>query len=266
MGDELDDLRAVVSEQGLALQVLQQAAADAEERQKSSHTELLEMMATLLRTSRETEAQRKSGREQGLPTVDTAGRDAVSPSLDHSDDGTGSRKEERGGTAGAGGTESQLGGREQDWGVGPSGELSLRGRPFLGQPKLAIPVLKGRENFDTFSKQMRVYAKLHGFETVFESDPYVEVGADGSDRASMMVQGVTASMYERQLMAWVFLSQALQSNVDKAAFHRSTSPRKCWESIVDRYDTKTNCTEGNLHQAAVQLSNREGGRPRRKTV
>ena len=46
MGDELDDLRAVVSEQGLALQSLQQAAADAEERQKSSHAELLEMMAT----------------------------------------------------------------------------------------------------------------------------------------------------------------------------------------------------------------------------
>jgi len=57
MGDELDDLRAVVSEQGLALKGLQQAAEDAEERQKSSHAELLEMMATLLKTSRETEAQ-----------------------------------------------------------------------------------------------------------------------------------------------------------------------------------------------------------------
>ena len=47
MGDELDDLMAVVSEQGLALKGLQQAAADAEERQKSSHAELLEMMATV---------------------------------------------------------------------------------------------------------------------------------------------------------------------------------------------------------------------------
>ena len=55
MGDELDDLRAVVSEQGLALKGLQ-AAEDAEERQKSSHAELLEMMATLLKTSRGTEA------------------------------------------------------------------------------------------------------------------------------------------------------------------------------------------------------------------
>ena len=41
MGDELDDLEAVVSEQGLTLQGLQQAAAGAEERKKSSHAECL---------------------------------------------------------------------------------------------------------------------------------------------------------------------------------------------------------------------------------
>ena len=63
MGDELDDLRAVVSEPGFALRSLQQAAADAEERQKSSYAELLEMIATVLRTSREGEAQYKSGRD-----------------------------------------------------------------------------------------------------------------------------------------------------------------------------------------------------------
>ena len=51
MGDELEDLRAVVSEQVLALKGLQQAAADAEERQKSSDAELLGMMATLLETT-----------------------------------------------------------------------------------------------------------------------------------------------------------------------------------------------------------------------
>jgi hypothetical protein len=148
MGDDLDDLRAVVSEQGLALAGLQQAAADAEERQKSSHAELLEMMAVLLKTSRESGPQEESGGEQRLPTADTAGRDAVSPSLDRSDDGTGSRKEERGGAAEAGLTGGQLGGREQVWGVGPSGELSITAAglpswPFLGQPKMAIPVLRG---------------------------------------------------------------------------------------------------------------------------
>ena len=81
--------------------------------------------------------------------------------------------------------------------------------------------------------------QLHGFEPVFESDSYVEVGAEGSDRASLMAQGVAASMYEKQLMAWVFFSQALQTTaVDQATFHRSKSPRECWESKVDWYDTK----------------------------
>ena len=159
MGNEREDLWAVVSEKGLALKDLQQAAADREEHQKSSHAELLEMMATLLETTRKSEAQQKSGREQRLPTADTAERDAVSPWLDRSDVGTGSKKEERGGAAGADPTRGQLGGREQDWGVGPSGELSitaaegLRSRPFLGHPKMAIPVLKGRDNFDTFSNR-----------------------------------------------------------------------------------------------------------------
>ena len=59
-----------------------------------------------------------------------------------------------------------------------------------------------------------------------------------------MAQGVSTSRYERQLMAWVFLSQALQSNFDKATFHRSTSPRKCWESVQGWYDTKTNAQKG----------------------
>ena len=65
---------------------------------------------------------------------------------------------------------------------------------------------------------MRVYAKLHRFETVFESDPYIEVGADGNDKETLMAQRLSAAMYEKQLLAWVFLSQALQSNVDKATF------------------------------------------------
>ena len=123
---------------------------------------------------------------------------------------------------------------------------------------MAIPILKGRENVDIFSKQMRVYAKLHRFETVFESDPYVEVGADGNDEETLMAQGVSAAMYEKQLLAWVFLSQALQSNVDKAIFHRSTSPRKCWELVQDWYDTKTNAQKGIVHETTLQFQDRSG--------
>ena len=129
MGDELGDLRAVVSEQGLVLRGLQQAAADVE-LQKSFHAELLEMMASLLKNDREGGAQQKSGGERKLSAVDTAGRDAVSPSLDRSDDGTGSQ-EERGDAAEDYPTGGQLGGRGQDWGDTPPGEPLITARDIL---------------------------------------------------------------------------------------------------------------------------------------
>ena len=147
------------------------------------------MMAALLKNNREGGTQRKSGGEQRLPAVDTAGTGAVSPSLDRSDDGTGSHEEERGDAAEADPTGYQLGCRGQDWGDGPLGEPSitvrdiLRSRPFLGQPKMAVPTFKGRKNSDSFSKKMRVYAELHGFQSILDSHPYVEVGAEGSDCA-----------------------------------------------------------------------------------
>lgn len=51
MANEIDYLRATVLEQGLALVGLRRVAEDAEERQNSSHTELLGMMAALLKRS-----------------------------------------------------------------------------------------------------------------------------------------------------------------------------------------------------------------------
>ena len=46
----------------------------------------------------------------------------------------------------------------------------------------------------------------NGYILVHEhaQETYVEVGADGFDRESIMAEGVSTSMYERQLMAWVF--------------------------------------------------------------
>lgn len=149
----------MVSKQGLVLRDSQQAAADAVERQKLCHAELLKMMATLMNTNREGGAQQKYGGEQRLSAVEKPGRDAASPSLDRSDNGTGSKKEEGGGAAGAHPIGGRLGGREQVWGVGPLREVSktpaesLRSRPFLGQ---AIPVLKKYVILYLF-QQMRVY-------------------------------------------------------------------------------------------------------------
>ena len=84
MGDEVEDLRMLVLEQGLALEGLQRAAADAEERRRSIHAEILEMMA-----------QMGSGRQQQLSTAVGAGRDASTPASEHSDVGNGSREGER---------------------------------------------------------------------------------------------------------------------------------------------------------------------------
>lgn len=112
MGD-VDNLRAQVLEQGRALERLQQAAAQAEERHTSYHTELLETMASRMKNSQESEAQAKSGGEKGLPTNDTAERDAVSPSLERSGGGNGSRDEDSV-AAEAGPSGGQFGGRGQE--------------------------------------------------------------------------------------------------------------------------------------------------------
>ena len=78
---------------------------------------------------------------------------------------------------------------------------------------------------------MKVYAKLHCFETVFENDPYIDGGVDGSSKASLMALGVSAAIYERQLMAWVFLSQALKFDFDEARFLGCTPVESCFVDI-----------------------------------
>lgn len=47
MRDDLGDLRAMVLEQGFALDIMKQASNDAEEHQKTFHEELLRMTAKL---------------------------------------------------------------------------------------------------------------------------------------------------------------------------------------------------------------------------
>ena len=76
MGDEVEVLG-----KGLALEGLQRAAADGEDRQ--THAQLLEVMAQI-----------GSGRRQQLSTVVGAGRDAATPSPDYSEGGDGSREGE----------------------------------------------------------------------------------------------------------------------------------------------------------------------------
>lgn len=90
------------------------------------------------------------------PKYSTAERDAVSPSSERSVDGNRSR-EEHSVAAEAGRSGRQLGRGGQDWGLGPTGEPpgtpdAIGSHQFLGIQKMAAPLLKKRENFDSFSK------------------------------------------------------------------------------------------------------------------
>ena len=46
---------------------------------------------------------------------------------------------------------------------------------------------------------MRAYANLHGFETVFDDDPYVEVGGGDGNESSAKRGKVTVGRVERRM-------------------------------------------------------------------
>lgn len=138
MSDDVADLRAHILEGGLSLEELKQASADAEERRRTPHEELLRIMAALLKTSCEREAQEESGEQQSQPTAGATGRDAAPPPWEFSSGDSGSREGERAPTEAG----DQLGRRGPNWGLGPIGEESsithadLGGQLLLGQPTM----------------------------------------------------------------------------------------------------------------------------------
>ena len=119
MGDELGDLRTQVLEQAIAIDELQQSAAEAEESRSRYHAELLGMMEQLLNRS---EARVDPGgqlQQESLPTDGAVGRAAASPSS--SGGGPDGDSRSRGGTSVP--AETEL--RRQERGVAPHGESSM---------------------------------------------------------------------------------------------------------------------------------------------
>ena len=101
----------------------------------------------------------------------------------------------------------------------------------MGMPKMAIPILDKPEKILSFREQFGVYSKYYGFERVFITDQYVDVKTH--NRETLMARHrVSAAMYERQLRAWGFLSQAFKIKTYVGRFRRSTSPRKFWEETL----------------------------------
>lgn len=91
-------------------------------------------------------------------------------------------------------------------------------------------MLEKGKDIEIFKRETVIYAKLLKFDRVFSQDPYVNVGS-AEDRETMIDEGMSEDMYDRQLAAYMFLSQALKSEVDRAIFYRSASPREAWEKL-----------------------------------
>ena len=273
---ELQALRDKVEEQGKVLLQLKEDAAkdaaDAEERQKLSHEQLVGMMSELLaRRGGTAEDQEESG---GQATVVAAGGGHAAHLSPRGD----SVGEVPGGGEAAG--NSHLGGPDEEGSTGgyaplgegrqsshslqatggyaPLGEGQQSSHSLLARAgmKMAVPTFNG-ENFDMFAKNAMMYAKLLKFDLVFTTDPYVNVGAEDISKESFTAEGGSPVMYERQLMALAFLSQAFKCPVDINRFHRGTSPRQVWEDTVEWYDTTSNAQKSGclqkLHNFKIRM-------------
>ena len=105
---------------------------------------------------------------------------------------------------------------------------------------------------------MRVYAKLHRFETVFESDPYIEVGADGNDKETLMAQGVSAAMYEKQLLAWVFPFSSLTVQCGQSDFSPQYVPQEMLGVGARLVRHQNQRPKGIVHETTLQFQDRSG--------
>ena len=104
-----------------------------------------------------------------------------------------------------------------------------------------------------------VYAKYYRFDKVFTSDPTVNVGSN--DRETLLRQGLSEAMYERQLRAYGFLSQVFKITTDIGRFRRSNSPGECWEETRKWYGARTAGQQIELRKKLTYFNNAKGSDP-----
>ena len=68
--------------------------------------------------------------------------------------------------------------------------------------KIPPPTLEDRKGFRIVQVKVGVYAKYHGFDSVLESEPYLDVGGSTS-KAEFMRRGIDEETYQRHSNAWV---------------------------------------------------------------
>ena len=151
-------------------------------------------------------------------------------------------------------------GQDRDYGLtGESTSTRDVRQQYMGMPKMVPPILKERGGFPEFREQVMVYAKYYRFDKVFTSDPNVDVGS--KDRDTLLRQGVSEAMYERQLRAYGFLSQAFQIKTDIGRFRRSNSPGECWGETRKWYGARTVGQQIELRKKLTSFNIAKGSDP-----
>ena len=227
-----------VEEQRGAIEDLKNAFEASEERQRASQAEIIAKLSQLV-----VEKTNSEGESGGPATVGAAGRGAApSRSSAHSDDneneGDGDAAEADPYQLGSGGPARDFVplGEQPSHTPGDSAKLHLNNMMKTMKP----PVFQDETSVESWKRESFVYMKLNKFSCVFSDDPYVDVGSEENSRESLMAGGVPGDMYDRQLAAYVFLSQALKRDVDRAIFYRHASPREIWEKILEYHGPTTN--------------------------
>jgi len=259
-------LREQVSEQLGFIEDLKKAVVASEERteerQKASHQELMKMMTELLLKNNDSE------RESGGPATVGAAGGAAAPS-NPSAQLDGEENHEEGDVGSAEADLYQLGGRGQAGDYVPQGEQSSHtpgssaaSRSLQNMVKtMKLPLLEKGKDIEAWKREAHIYMKMLKFDRVFYVDPYVDVGSPENSRESMMAKGVSGNMYDRQLAAYMFLSQALTCEVDRAIFYRSRSPREAWEELLAYHGPTTNEQKRALQSQMFSFKNGEGKDP-----
>lgn len=244
-------LRNQVDAQASTIVELRQDVTAAEERRQQGREELMKMMSELLVLKKASDTEGESG-GSGEAAVGAAGQAAAPPNPPEQIGSDGSQ----GSVAAEAETNSfQLGGRGPAGGFAPHGESSFT-HGNGGAPRrvstvmkaLKVPHLTEGGDFVFFMKDVMLYAKLNKFDSVFTSDPYVNVGNDYNTRESLLSAGISSETFEKQMEAWAFWSQALKSNTNRAIFHRCESPREVWDELQEWHGPKTNAQKLTLQQ------------------
>ena len=96
----------------------------------------------------------------------------------------------------------------RDYGLTGESARYVSSRSHVPPMKISPPTLKDRKGFRIFQVKFGVCAKYHGFDSVLESEPCLDVGGSTS-KEEFMRRGIHET-YRRHLNAWVYVLTAFE--------------------------------------------------------